>query len=138
MRDCRVLRMDVRSAICFLAILCFLILFSFPAVAQTVEVAHWPDGSIHLNDGWRVHSGDDPAYARPGFDDSQWPTVSLAKPGQATAGWRWYRLRVKLPAQHPPLALLVAGGDGTYEVYLNGERLAGPKLKSSLLMTYPK
>jgi sigma-B regulation protein RsbU (phosphoserine phosphatase) len=130
--------MDVRSAVYFPAILCFLILFSFPVVAQMVEIAQWPDGSIHLNGAWRVHSGDNPAYARPDFDDGQWPTVSFTDQSQAKAGWRWYRLRVKLPAQHPPLALLIVGGDGTYEVYANGERLAGPKLKSSLLMTYPK
>jgi sigma-B regulation protein RsbU (phosphoserine phosphatase) len=130
--------MAIRPAVCLLAVLCFLIVFSFSAVAQTVDLSHWPDGSIHLNGAWRVHSGDNTAYARPDFDDSGWPTVSFTDQSQAKAGWRWYRLLVKLPAQHAPLALLIVGGDGTYEVYVNGDRLAGPKLKSSLLVTYPK
>ncbi len=107
-------------------------------LAQTVDVPQWPDGSIGLNSGWRVHSGDNPAYAGPDFDDNQWRTVSLASQSDAPAGWQWYRLRVKLPTEHPSLALLVSGGDGTYEVYLNGNRLPGPKLKPPMLVTYPK
>ncbi len=130
--------MEARSVGYCLAILSLLVVFSFPAVAQTVEVAPWPDGSIHLDDGWRVQAGDNAAYAQPEFDDSKWQIASFPDRSHPAAGWQWYRLRVQLPAQHPPLALLIVGGDGTYEVYVNGERLGGPKLKSSLLMTYPK
>jgi len=93
------------------------------------------DGSQALNQGWRTHAGDNPAWALPGFDDSAWPAISLAAPNDF-AGWRWYRLRVQIPAQHPPLALLVTGGVGTYQVYVNGQRLPGPRVRSAAFVTY--
>jgi sigma-B regulation protein RsbU (phosphoserine phosphatase) len=107
-------------------------------LAQAVTVTSWPDGSVALHGPWRTHSGDDLAYAQAGFDDSQWATVSFADAGDSETGWRWYRLRVELPAEHPPLSLLVIGGEGTYEAYVDGKQLTGPKLKSALRVTYPR
>jgi hypothetical protein len=104
-----------------------------PLHAQSSTWA-WSDGSSDLNDGWRTHAGDDPAWAQPGFDDSSWPTISLTAPNDF-AGWRWYRLRVQLPQPHRPLALLIIGGGGTYEVYIDGERLPSPQLLPPLRVT---
>jgi hypothetical protein len=47
-------------------------------------------------------------------------------------------LRVQLPQQHPPLALLIEDCDGTYEVYVDGRRVTGANILPSLLITYPK
>lgn len=105
----------------------------FAAHAQSSSWA-WSNGSSDLNDGWWTHAGDDPVWAQPGFDDSSWPAISLTAPNDF-AGWRWYRLRVQLPQQRGPLALLITGGGGTYEVYINAERQPGPQLLPPLRVT---
>jgi hypothetical protein len=97
----------------------------------------WPHGSVDLNDGWRVQGGDNPGYAQPGYDDGAWPAIALTARND-DAGWRWYRLRTAIPAGAGPVALLVTGGEGTYEVYVNGQRMAGPRLRSELRVTYPR
>jgi phosphoserine phosphatase RsbU/P len=107
------------------------------ACAQTVNLVRWPSGLTQLDTSWRTHAGDNRAWAGPGFDDSAWPVFSLDAPNDY-AGWRWYRLRVQLPAQHSPLALLVTGGEGTCEIFVNGRRLPGPRLLSSIFVTNPR
>jgi phosphoserine phosphatase RsbU/P len=102
-----------------------------PAPDVTLQ---FPPGIRALNQGWRTHSGDNPGWAQPSFNDSAWPAISLTPPSDY-AGWRWYRLHVALPADHPPLALLLSGGNGTYEVYINGTRMPGPALKPPLRVT---
>ncbi len=138
--SCRLRSRSLRSGLCMheftVACLGLLLAFStggFAAHAQSSSWA-WSNGSSDLNDGWRTHAGDDPAWAQPGFNDSSWPSISLTAPNDF-AGWRWYRLRVLLPQQHRPLALLIIGGGGTYEVYINGERLSGPQLLPPLQIT---
>src|SRR5580698_2015333 len=93
----------------------------------------WEQGTISLNSGWSTHSGDLTAWAAPGFDDSSWTRTALGGmnvTGHSTnGGQRWYRRRIDLPPMHPPLALLVTGGVGTYEVFVNGQRLSGAALR---------
>lgn len=48
-----------------------------------------------------------------------------------------YRLHVKLADDHPFLHLLVQGGDGTYELYVNGKKTAGLELRSWLGVSRP-
>lgn len=120
-----------------LAIL-LLVLVAAPLSFGQSTSAQWTDGAIHLNGGWRVHDGDDPAWSASNFDDSTWTATSLDDPQNIFAGRRWYRLRAHLPASQTPLALLITGGSGTYEIYLNGQRVPGPALTSSFGVTYPK
>jgi hypothetical protein len=127
----------VGAAVCGLTLLLLWGLAPF-ARAQTVRIDSWPNGTFELNQGWRVHDGDDLAWAQPKFNDSDWQTDSLGPLNDQERGSWWYRLRVKVPAEHPPLALMITGGDGTYELYVNGQRIPGPQLRSPLLMTYPK
>jgi sigma-B regulation protein RsbU (phosphoserine phosphatase) len=127
-----------------------------PLGAQAVAITSWPDGSIDLSHApidapaeppkitWRVQEGDNPAYASVDFDDQTWPTVPLApaaqtpSKAQSGSGWRWYRLHVQLPSPHPPLALLVTAGVGTYEIFVNGEKLPGASLAPALFVTFPR
>jgi hypothetical protein len=88
---------------------------------------------VQLDGPWRFQMGDDPRWADPAFDDSQWPAVTLGKTlsdqGFDTyAGYAWYRLRVR-PQQlrlgglagNAPLHLLVTGHNiGQLAVYING------------------
>jgi phosphoserine phosphatase RsbU/P len=89
------------------------------------------EGVENLADGWRVHTGDDAAWAQPGFDDSGWRSTTLADDAPTVQrGIRWYRMRIDLPAQHGPLALLITGPDSEYQVYVNGVPAPGPRLRS--------
>jgi len=107
------------------------------ALAQAVDATQWRSGMTELNDGWREHDGDDPAWAQPGFDDSGWQVNELDDLGAAKPGYRWYRLHLKLPKDHPQERLLLAGGYGVYELYLNGSRVPETRLRSMLLVKRP-
>src|SRR5208282_4811398 len=99
--------------------------------AQTVDATQWISGTVSLSsDQWRVHEGDDLEWAQQQFDDSGWKTVELDNLGAAQPGWRWYRRHVKLADPETFLHLLVQGGDGTYELYVNGKKAEGPELRS--------
>jgi len=82
---------------------------------------------VKLTAPWRYHFGDDPAWAAPGFDDSQWqlipPEKPMPQPSQpADIYFGWSRIRVKLPVTQEPLALVM--GPTPCEVYADG-RLVG-------------
>lgn len=111
-----------------------------------IDRAHAQDWSTDLNSNWRGHDGDNLSWAGPGFDDSAWETVQLTDlvPSKAgwtlapsVAGWRWYRLHIQLHENHPDLALLVDGGEGAYEIYLNGIKVPGAQLRSSFRVKRP-
>lgn len=87
-----------------------------------------------LEGQWRFHTGDDLQWGEPGFNDSDWPTVSL---GQSLAeqgidtytGYGWYRLKVQPEqlaqfsslASGQPLSLLVSSNTvGQLDVFVNG------------------
>jgi serine phosphatase RsbU (regulator of sigma subunit) len=84
-----------------------------------------------------MHEGDDLAWAKPGFDDSTWETVELNDLGPSQPGWHWYRLHMTLHENHPDLALLIEGGEGTYALYVNGVAVAGPEVQGSLHVRRP-
>ena len=107
------------------------------AAVEAVDATQWHSGTVTLNEGWREHEGDDLAWAQPGFSDSDWRPVKLDDLGGAEPGWRWYRLRLKLEPGHDHVHILIAGGPGTYELYLNGEKADGAELKSMWGVTRP-
>ncbi len=102
-----------------------------------VDRAHASDWISDIDGGWRVHEGDDPAWAVPGYDDSAWEQVRLDGLGPSRPGWRWFRLRIKVNENHPDFALLIQGGVGLYTLYINGVSVPGPSLKSSFGFNRP-
>ncbi len=118
----------------FFAWLCLL---ATSGQGQTVDATQWHSGSVTLNEGWREHDGDNPAWAQPGFDDSGWETVALDDLGRAEPGWRWYRIHIKLEPGHDHVHLLIAGGSGTYELFLNSEKMDGANVRSLWDVTRP-
>jgi hypothetical protein len=117
-----------------------LVLLGLPATAvpvAPVPVTQWSSGLTELDRGWLEHEGDKMEWSRPEFDDSRWNTVDLGDPGPAQPGWRWYRRRVHFGADRREVRLLISGGEGTYELFVNGIRLAGPTLRSALLVGRP-
>jgi hypothetical protein len=81
-----------------------------------------------LGGKWLVHAGDDPAYARPDFDDAQWtlfdPHTSITTLFPRTRPEVvWYRLHVKVDPAQTGLALKELELGRAFEIYVNGERL---------------
>jgi phosphoserine phosphatase RsbU/P len=115
--------------------LALLLLCFFPAAAQ-ISVPHLPSGSVALKNGWRTHSGDNLAWAQPGFNDSLWPATMLGPDTPLVAAWSWYRLTLPMPSQTAePLGLLVNAPGGTCEVYIDGRRASAETIGSWLHMT---
>jgi hypothetical protein len=135
----------VRAAIAFLAIS-----LPAPGFAQADEPVQISLGqsAVDLTGPWKFHTGDDPQWSDPGFDDSGWETVDLTAPPGAhdddvglsgyVSGWgarghrgysgyAWYRLRVSLNAPADQ-ALNLAGPpavDSAYQLFVNGKLLGG-------------
>jgi hypothetical protein len=87
--------------------------------AQTFDATHLYQRTP-LAATWLVHAGDDPSYARPDFDDSQWTkfnsTQNLASVfPHSRPEIVWYRLHVKVATGEKDLYI-----PGAFEVYTNG------------------
>lgn len=115
--------------------------FITPATAQVSETI--PDKLVlKLNEAnsdlelsvypWKYHPGDNPEWANPTFDDTEWESIgtlgTLAPQGELSErGWEgigWFRLHVSVPDKqlwNIPLALMVMYHAGASEIYLDGE-----------------
>jgi hypothetical protein len=102
-----------------------------------VDRAHAQDWVNDIGADWVMHEGDDSAWAAPGLDDSQWTPVRIDDIGSAQPGWRWFRLHLKLHPDHPQLSLLIQGGVGTYQLFVNGTPAPGAQLRSSFAVNRP-
>ena len=111
--------------------------FSPGLCAASAEVTQWRSGLIEVDDGWAQHEGDNPEWSRPEFDDSAWETVNLDNLGPAQAGWRWFRRRINFGPDYSHVRLLLSGGSGTYELYVNGKKVPGPRLRSAVFVSRP-
>ncbi len=78
---------------------------------------------------WTVAAGDDPAYAQPGFDDSQWFPFDASKDSlhtifpNARPRVVWYRLHIKVRPDDAGLALQEYYIGNAFELYSNGIKL---------------
>ena len=76
----------------------------------------------------RFHTGDNPLWSQPGFDDSGWPLIHCDRPwsseGYETyAGMAWYRFAVKVPADHSPVAVAIPEIDDSWQLFADGVEL---------------
>ncbi len=98
------------------------------AAAPIFDATHL-HGPTSLDDAaWLVHGGDDPAYARPDFDDSHWTPVDMRKSLKTTFPNShpevvWYRLRIKVPLDQTGLSLEAYEVSFAFEIYANGQRI---------------
>lgn len=98
-----------------------------PAIPQVFDATRLYEPR-DLDGTWLVHAGDDPVYASPSFDDSQWipfnPRTSITevfpKPRPEVI---WYRQRIKIDPTQTGLAFKEQQISGAFEVYVNGERI---------------
>jgi len=107
------------------------------AQSKPAELAQWRSGLSEIDEGWAEHDGDNPRWSQPDFDDSSWSQVDLDELGPARTGWRWYRKRVRVGPDFPNVRLMLEGGTGTYEIYVNGGRLPGANLNSEFNVHRP-
>lgn len=84
-----------------------------------------------LTSPWMYHPGDNPEWAHPTYDDTDWESVStlLSQNELPESGWEgigWFRLHFTVQDEkikNMPLALHVAYQAGASEIYLDGELL---------------
>ncbi len=86
-------------------------------------------GTRPISGLWQFHTGDDLAWAQPGFDDRGWERIPADQPWGDVGhprlwGYAWYRREIALdPNSKQPLALLLPPLDSTAEVYWNGAKI---------------
>lgn len=101
---------------------------------------------VPLNAPWKFHTGDDPRWSDPAFNDSSWETVDLTPPPGAhdgdvgltgyVAGWSmrghrnyagyaWYRMHVSVAASVADTLALTGPTDvdSVYQIFFNGKLL---------------
>jgi len=120
----------------YLLLLAVLWLLALPAWATplppdtaALRIERLPADGLPLNKGWRYHAGDNPAWARSGFDDRAWDTLNPTRPRpelpqRLSTGIGWLRLRLRPGDSLRRHALLLQAGrnlTGAYELYLNGQ-----------------
>jgi two-component system, NtrC family, sensor kinase len=80
---------------------------------------------ILLDTGWKFQAGDNPGYAKPGFDDNKWksinPAVDILRLPQVHHGIIWFRLHMFLDSsvRKKQLSLFIEQS-GASEIYFNG------------------
>jgi len=104
-----------------------------PAIAGR-DAASTTSQALDISDGWRCHTGDDAAWARPEFDDSAWKAIKVGMPWEKAGykgydGYGWYRLRVTVPKaqsedpyfkHYQRLTLSLGAVDDVDVTYFNG------------------
>ena len=101
---------------------------SAPAAAPTAQKIG--PSSVTLGGLWQFHTGDNPLWAGPEYDDSGWEKISVDKPWRAQGhedytGFAWYRRRVFIETYQgaPKLGILIPKADDEYELYWNGRKI---------------
>jgi Stage II sporulation protein E (SpoIIE) len=101
------------------------------ASAEPIVVDGLGRGTVPLGGQWQFHLGDDPAWASPTFDDSNWEKIDISRPWGdqghwAYAGRAWYRRQIDFSDKTPgtlDVALYVPATSCAYEVYWNGRMI---------------
>ena len=101
---------------------------SLPACAQVFNMEQGRVQITPLDGPMRFHTGDDPRWSQPAFDDSAWPLVSPESNWSAQGykdygGFAWYRFKVILPDHHPQLALYLPAIRTSYQIFADGRLL---------------
>ena len=96
-----------------------------PLHAQSFDASS-AGGPLTITAPWRFHTGDDPQWASPAFDDSQWPLLRMDRSWNVQgyggySGYAWYRIRLQVPASREPLALALDRVGNAAEIYADGQ-----------------
>jgi len=97
--------------------------------AQTFNLQSGYEPVAPLDGLWRFHTGDNPAWADPNLDDSQWPLLrsdkSWSQQGYENyGGLAWYRFTVEVPEGSKKWSIFLGPMETGYQLFVDG-RLAG-------------
>ena len=97
--------------------------------AQTFNLQTEREPVASLDGLWRFHTGDNPAWADPNFDDSQWPLLrsdeAWSQQGYKNyGGFAWYRFTVAVPEGSRNWSIYLGSMETGYQLFVDG-RLAG-------------
>jgi hypothetical protein len=110
-----------------------LLLLCLPAAtathAQTLTAAYPGKGVFTTTGNWRFHTGDDPRWLAPTFDDSAWEQLSADEPWGAQThpgytGFAWYRRQIDIANVTGPLSIYLPPIESAYELTFNGSTSA--------------
>lgn len=108
-----------------------------------IEQVRLGDSVMALVGPWKFQTGDDLAWAQPGFDDSSWSGMDMTAPASHAhpdqllpipgwtargypnySGYAWYRLTVDVQGSGRPLSLRMPYYvDDAYQVFVNGAEI---------------
>ena len=110
-------------------VLLTMIALALPSCAQVFNMEDARVPIAPLDGLMRFHTGDDPRWSEPGFDDSNWPLISSDRTWseqgyKGYGGFAWYRFKVILPPVHGQLGLYIPGILTSYQVFAEGRLVA--------------
>ncbi|MGC1872855.1 MAG: SpoIIE family protein phosphatase [Acidobacteriaceae bacterium] len=96
--------------------------------AQAFQTSNPGNGSVAVGGKWQFHTGDDPAWASPAYNDSSWEQLSGDEPWGAQThpgytGNAWYRKQIEVTGSGGKLAILMPPVDDAYEIFWNGKKI---------------
>jgi hypothetical protein len=104
---------------------------------QTFNLQTGREPVASLDGLWRFHTGDNPAWADPNFDDSQW---TLLRSNEAWSqqgyknygGFAWYRFTVAVPEGNRDWSIYLGPMETGYQLFVDGHLTGsfGPILSS--------
>ena len=99
---------------------------SSSARAQAIDLQAERQPLTPISVSWHFHSGDDPRWSQPAFDDSAWkivqPTKDWVKQGYAeTDELAWFRFKLKVPPGMPSLVILMPRIERSYQLFADGQ-----------------
>ena len=98
-----------------------------PAPPATYSLLHDRERVVSLDGLWRFHPGDDPHWADPQLNDTDWRLLRSDQPwteqGLHTAGPAWYRCTVQDVPPGTELTLLLPAIDAGYDLFADGKRI---------------
>jgi len=98
----------------------------FTLSTKAARTTRFASGWIALDSGWKFKAGDDPDWAKPGFNDSSWQSVNLFRdlyylPQVPRSGIIWFRLRLTADSTMNRQLVMRIYQTGASEVYLEGK-----------------
>jgi serine phosphatase RsbU (regulator of sigma subunit) len=126
----------------FSVVLVSLLLCAAPSLhAQTFNLQTGREAVASLDGLWRFHTGDNPAWSDPNFDDSQWALLRSEKDWSQQGyknygGFAWYRFTVSVPEGSKDWSIYLGPMETGYQVFVDGRLIGsfGP-IQSSLNYT---
>jgi hypothetical protein len=93
--------------------------------SQIVDLANDRVPMTEFHGMVRFHTGDDPHWSDPEFDDSHWPLIHIDQPWTAQgfrsdSGFAWYRFKIDVSPGHSQLGIWDPNPFDSHEIFLDG------------------